>query len=341
MRNIDRIAPPRLRRGDCVGVFSPSWGGAGAHPHRVERGVAALEQMGYRVKLGRHALGQRGYLSGTAAERASDLHELFLDPEVRVIVSAIGGDHSCQLLPLLDFELMRRHPTLVMGYSDMTVLNVAIWQQTGLVTCNGPALLTDFAEFPAMLEYTRTSFERTATLAQPIGELEPSAVWTEEILSWQTKLDLTRPRALSPSPGWTWLKGEQNEGVLIGGCLESLQHLRGTRYWPEWSDAILFFETSEEHPPPETVDGMLMDYENMGVLEKLRGMIVGRPMRYSDAEKAALREILLERTQSYGFPIVCDVDFGHTWPQLTLPLGCRARIDVPGRRLTVLDAAVS
>jgi muramoyltetrapeptide carboxypeptidase LdcA involved in peptidoglycan recycling len=130
------------------------------------------------------------------------------------------------------------------------------------------------------------------------------------------------------------------EGVLLGGCLESLQHLRGTSFWPDWEGKILFFETSEGVPPPYRVDGILMDYENMGILSKLRGLLVGRPMRYSDAQKAELREVIRERTRGFDFPVVTDMDFGHTAPQLTLPLGCRARIDVPRRRVEVLEGAV-
>lgn len=130
------------------------------------------------------------------------------------------------------------------------------------------------------------------------------------------------------------------EGVLIGGCLESLEHLRGTRFWPEWQDAILFFETSESAPPPERVDSLLMDYENMGVLQRLNGLLVGRPMRYTEEEKQQLREVVLERTRGYTFPIVTDMDFGHTAPQFTVPIGCRVRIDAENQRFEVIDAAV-
>jgi muramoyltetrapeptide carboxypeptidase len=341
MRPTTAIKAPRLRRGDTVGIVSPSWGGAGAFPHRVRRGIDQLHTLGFMVKLGRHALEQRGHVSDTAEHRVSDLHELFLDPEVRLILAAIGGDHSCQLLPLIDFQLVRENPTLFMGFSDITVLNVALWTECGLTTLNGPALLTDFAEYPEMFEYTKEHFLRAACEATPIGELQPSPWWTEELLRWEHQEDLTRARTRLPSEGWSWLKGGEADGILLGGCLESLQHLRGTRFWPDWRGAILFFETSEEKPSPAKVDGLLMDYENMGVLAQLRGMLVGRPMKYSAGERAELREVIAERTRKYQFPIVTDMDFGHTAPQLTLPLGCRARIDVPRRRLELLDAAVA
>lgn len=130
------------------------------------------------------------------------------------------------------------------------------------------------------------------------------------------------------------------EGVLIGGCLESLQHLRGTPYWPDWDGAVLCFETSEEVPSPAEVDGILTDYENMGVSSQLRGMLVGRPMGYSAVDKEQLRRAILERTAAYGFPVVTDMDFSHTAPQFTLPVGCRARIDVRRRRFEILEGAV-
>jgi muramoyltetrapeptide carboxypeptidase LdcA involved in peptidoglycan recycling len=126
----------------------------------------------------------------------------------------------------------------------------------------------------------------------------------------------------------------------MGGCLESLEHLRGTGFWPDWQDAIMFFETSEGAPSPERVDSMLMDYENMGVLQRLNGLMVGRPMRYSKEEREQLREVIVQRTSGYTFPIVTDMDFGHTAPQFTLPIGCRARIDVESQQFEIMDAAV-
>ena len=332
---------PRLRSGDSVGIVSPSWGGAAMFPHRVARGVGQLESLGFRVKFGRHALNERGFVADSPQNRASDLHELFCDPEVRLILAATGGDHSCHLLPHLDFSRIQAHLKLLMGYSDITVLNVAIWKETGLVTFNGPALLTDFAEFPQMYEYTKAWFLKAACNAAPIGAIEPARGWTEEFLDWREKKDLERPRSQQPSEGWTWLKSGVAEGVLLGGCLESLQHLRGTRFWPRWDGAILFFETSEEKPSPAKVDAILMDYENMGVFAQLKGMLVGRPMGYSLQEKKQLHDVLLERTQGYAFPVVADMDFGHTAPQFTVPVGCRARIDTAQQRVEILDAAVS
>lgn len=333
------LKPPKLQLGDTVGIISPSWGGAGTFPHRVEQGVRQISRLGLKVRFAEHALNQNGYVSDTPDNRARDIHEMFADPDVRAIIASIGGDHACHLLPLLDFELIRNHPKIFMGYSDVTVLNVAIWKKTGLVTFNGATLLTDFAEYPHMLGYTREHFLKAVMGEDAIGVVEPSSYWTEEFLDWGEKKDLERPRVLWPSSGWTWLKDGKAEGRLVGGCLESLQHLRGTEYWADWENAIFFFETSEGKPSPSTLDGMLMDYQNMGVFEKIRGLLVGRPISYSDAEKKLLRDIILERTRDYSFPIVTDMDFGHTSPQFTLPLGVTARIDSTQKRFEIIESA--
>lgn len=340
--NHQTIKPPALQPGDTIGVVSPSWGGAGLFPHRVEQAVEQLNNLGYQVRFGRHALNHNGYVSDSPQNRAQDIQDLFMDPQIKAIIAAIGGDHSCQLLPWLDFDPIRRNPKIFMGFSDITVLNVAIWQQTGLVTFNGPALLTDFAEYPQIYAYSLDYWLKTIGRAgQPAGLIQPALEWTDEFLDWAQKLDQQRPRQMRPSPGWTWLKPGRGEGRLIGGCLESLQHLRGTPYWPSWEGAIFFFEISEEKPSPATVDGILMDYDNMGVLSQLNGLLVGRPYDYTVAAAQHLREVILARTAPYDFPIITDMDFGHTSPQFTLPLGCQALIDTTQERFELREAAVS
>lgn len=330
-----------LLKGDTIGVISPSWGGAGLFPHRVDQAKAFLEQAGYQVKFADHAFNHISHVSDNAENRANDLNQMFLDPDVKLVLATIGGDHSCQMLPHLDFDLIRSHPKLFMGYSDVTVLNLAIYQQTGLVTFNGPALMPDFGEFPAMQPYSFEQWLAVVTQSEPVGNIPAAPEWTQETLRWENRQDQIRPRTMHPSPGWLGLKPGKARGKLLGGCIESLQHLRGTHYWPDWHKAIFFWETSEDKPSPETIDGILMDYENMGVFEQIHGMMVGRAMDYSDEEKAHLRQIILERTKTYDFPILCEMDFGHTAPQMTLPIGCLAEMDADRITFSIGEAAVS
>ncbi len=338
------LRPRALRAGSTIGVVAPSWCGPGVAPHRIERGRAFLESLGFRVVLAPHLFERRRWTAGTPKQRAQDLMAFFADPEIDGIWAAIGGDHACQLLPHLDWPRIAANPKVFIGYSDITVLNVAIWTRTGMVTFNGPALMDELAEYPAPPEYAVASLRRVLTMPSPTGVIAPAPAWTEERLDWVSKEDLTRARTYQPAKGWTWLRGQGVvEGVLFGGCLQSLQHLRGTPYFPraaELSGAIFFWELSEEAPPPAWVDGVLQDYENMGVLARLGGMLVGRPYGYREADRALLREIILERTRPHTFPIVTDMDFGHTAPQMTLPLGCGARLDAGNRTFALAQPAV-
>lgn len=334
------MRPQKLKPGDTIAIVSPSWGGAGMFPHRLERGIAWLKAQGYHVMVMPHALGRRGYLSGTPGERAADINAAFADSQVRAIIAAIGGDHSNQVLPLLDWEAIRANPKIFIGYSDITVLCNAIFAQTGLTTFYPLSVMVDLAEFPAPLPYTVASFTRTLCTAEAPGEITPAAAWTEEVLDWATQQDLTRPRAMQPSPGWTWLKEGVGRGQLIGGCLESLQHLRGTPYWPSLDGALWFWETSEERPDPGWVDAVLQDYDNMGVLAKLQGMLVGRPYGYTAEQHTEVRTVILERTAAYAFPIITDMDFGHTAPQMLLPIGCHAEIDVKARLFAIIEPGI-
>ncbi len=335
-----KLLAAALKPGDTIGIVSPSWFGGDAYLPRARRGVAQLERLGFRVKVARHACNNHGHVSDTAEHRASDLHAMFADPEVTAILATIGGDHSCHLLPLIDWELILENPKILMGFSDITVLNLAIWSRTGLVTFNGPTLLTDWAEYPEMPAFSQENALRAICIPEPAGDLAPSAWWTEEFLDWSTGEDATRPRAQTPSTGWRWLREGSAQGPLIGGCLESLQHLRGTPWWPDLTGALLFLETSEERPSPEDVDGILMDYENMGVFEQITGLIVARPYGYDDDARERLHNVIVERTARFGFPVLANTDTGHTTPLQTLPIGCHAALDSASNRFAITEAAV-
>ena len=164
------------------------------YPHRVERGVEYLESLGFWVRIAPHAMNSVGYVSDTDENRVADIHAMFHDPEVKAVIATIGGDHSCHLLPLLDFGLIRANPKILMGYSDVTVLNVAIWEKTGLVTFNGPAVMVELAEYPKVFDYTERYMLEALCSSEPVGEIRSSGWWTEEFLDWGEKEDLARAR---------------------------------------------------------------------------------------------------------------------------------------------------
>ncbi len=340
------IKPKSLTKGDTICLVSPSSGLAGLVPHRVAQARDMLEKMGFAVQIGANALKTRSYVSGTPEERAEDLQTAFSDPTVKAIISFIGGNHSNQLLPLLDYEAISKNPKIFMGYSDMTVLHFALYTRAKLTSFYGPAALTQFGENPEILPYTKEYFERAVMQKDPIGSIRPSDVWTDEILNWFTKEDTQRARNLQKNDGFKWLREGVAEGPLVGGCITSMMHLRGTPYWPDFQDTLLFWETPESSADfrkgksVEDIDASLADLELSGVFEQIKGMIVGRFFSYTDEQKRELEEVILERLSKYAFPVLAGVDIGHTDPMITVPMGALARIDSTSNTFEILEAGV-
>jgi muramoyltetrapeptide carboxypeptidase len=301
-------------------------GAIGRWPHRWDTAQRNLAALGLQARLAPHAAGDHGYVAAGVRERADDLNRMFADPEIRAIIASIGGNHSCQLLSHLDPELIHRNPKVFMGYSDITVLNIAIHSQTGLLTFNGPAVVPDLGEFPALLPYTADCLVHALFEGHPTWTYRASSEWTDEFLDWDQKLDLTRPRRTVRNTGWKVIHPGVAQGRLMGGCLESLQHLRGTPYWPDWDGTLFFWELSEQRQPPSWVDAVLSDYTNMGVLMRIAGMMVGRPYGYTLDQRRILFEVIRDHTAPLRIPVVAEMDFGHTAPQFPLPVGAAAEL---------------
>jgi muramoyltetrapeptide carboxypeptidase len=325
--------PKPLQQGDTVGLISNSSPMAGLVPHRLHAARTALENMGFHVRTAPNAEVVTDYTAGTPQQRADDVHALFEDPAVTAIISCIGGNHTNHLLPLLDYELIANNPKVVTGYSDTTVLHLALVSQAGLQTFYGPAAITQFAEYPEPLPYTLEHFKRAVMQADPIGTIEPSDEWTDEILDWFQQEDQTRPRTMHENEGYQWLREGSAEGPLMGGCIGSLMHLLGTPYWPDMSGALLFLDTPESEADfragedVATIDAQLTDLYLSGVLKQISGLIVGRPFGYTQEQTQDLKALLLERTQEFAFPILFNVNIGHADPIATIPYGATARMD--------------
>ena len=341
------IKPKTLEIGDTIGLISPSAPLAGLVPHRTQKGIKMLQELGFKVKIGENALKVTGHTAGTAKERAEDIHFFFKDKEVKAIFSFIGGNHSNQILKYLDFDVIKNNPKIFLGYSDATVLHFALYIKAKLVTFYGPAVLTQFAENLKILPYTEKYFKKAIMEIQPVGEIQPSSQWTDEILDWFKKEDLKRPRKVKRNRGWQWLRKGKAEGPILGGCITSMLHLRGTEYWPDFSGSILFLETPEsgddftKGEKVENIDSYLSDLELTGVFKDIRGMIVGRFFGYSEQEKKEVIKIIKERTAYYKFPILINVDIGHSDPMITVPLGVKVRIDSSKNLFEIKESGVS
>ena len=335
----------RLESGDTIGIVSPSWCGAGLFPHRVENGKRNLKKLGYKVVFGKNALKTTGYTAGSPKERATDINEFFNNKKIKAIVCAIGGNHSNQILQYIDWQSIKTNPKIFCGFSDITVLHLAIYKKTNLVTFYGPSFLNQFSEYPEMHEYTKNSFLSVVGQSKPAGKILPSKKWTDEVSDWQEKKDLLGPRNVRNNPGWIWIKKGYARGKLLGGCISSLIHLRGTPYLPSFRNSILFWEIPESESIYKgellsNVDSYLTDLFLSGIFDNIKGMIVGRPYKYSRLETENLIKTIVLRTEKYSFPILFQVDIGHTDPILTIPIGIYATMDSRNNLFSIDERAV-
>lgn len=346
--------PRPLQPGDTVAAISLSFGGAALFPHRYRAGKAQLEQtFGLRVVETPHALRSADWLYRNPQARADDLMEAFADPQIKAIISIIGGDDSIRTLPFLDLAVIRNNPKIFLGFSDTTVTHLACYR-AGLASFYGTSLLVGFAENGGMHPYQVADLRRTLFSAEPVGIVAPNADgWTSEFFDWSITANQQRVRVLTPATGWRFLQGEGVvDGPLLGGCVEVLEMLKGTDYWPPlsaWNGAILFLETAEFSPngepyvQPEQLTWILRNYAAQGILAKLSGILVGRPYhnRYVEEYDQALLRVVRDEQGLDQLPIISGMDFGHTCPTFTLPYGLRASIDSDTRTFNLLESGVS
>ncbi|RZK17996.1 MAG: LD-carboxypeptidase [Hymenobacter sp.] len=340
------VKPKALQPGDKVAIISLSWGGAGELPARYEQGKKQLQAtFGLEVVETTHALKPAQWLYENPRARAQDLMEAFADPSIKAIISAIGGDDSCRILPYVDSEVIRRNPKIFLGFSDSTITHL-LCLKAGLTSFYGTSLLVGFAENGGILPYQIADIQRTLFSTDVVGEVPPNRVgWTSELLDWSdTSLQHTK-RKLEPTAGWNFLQGSHLvQGRLMGGCMEALESLKGTAFWPPpdcWTDAILFFETSEVKPEPDYFRWWLRNYAQQGILRTAKGILLGRPDNnaYVQEYNAELLKVLGEEELT-EMPVITEMDFGHTSPVFTLPYGLMAQIDCSNRTFSLLESGV-
>ena len=328
-----------------------SWGGPGQIPHRYEIGKRQLEaEFGLKVVEMAHTLSPPDYIYQNPQARADDLMAAFADPEIKAVVSTIGGDDSIRILPYLDLDLIRRNPKIFLGYSDTTITHFACYK-AGLTTFYGPSIMAGFAENGGMFPYMVDSVRRSLFSTEPIGEVMPNRDgWTVEHLDWAIPALQTQKRRLNRSTGWRWLQGRGvREGPLLGGCVEVLDWLRGTSFWPSidaaWDGAILFLEASEDMPTPTDLKYWLRTYATLGILERLNGILYARPggqiaVERFEAYDRVLLDVVRGEAGLADLPIVTHLDFGHTDPMFLLPYGVRARLDCVKKRFFIIESGV-
>ena len=340
-----------------IGIVSLSRGLLGepfvAHEERL--GLARLEKLGVQVRFLPHARMGLSYLAAHPEARAEDLIQAFEDPEIDMILCAIGGDDTYRLAPYLfdDGRLQKAvRKKIFLGFSD-TTLNHFMLHKVGLPTFYGQSFLPDVCELDAqMLPYSRGYFETLVTTGT-IRRVRPSDVWyTERTDFGEDQLGVSRKQ--HPNTGFELLQGAPRFcGQILGGCIDSIYDMFSpARYadmpsvcreyglFPsaeDWRGKILLLESSEEQMEPEKYREALEMLKNAGVFAAVSGVLVGKPMdeKYHAAYKRLLREVIGDP----ALPIVCNLNIGHALPRCILPFGVDAVVDAEKQEIVFGDRA--
>jgi muramoyltetrapeptide carboxypeptidase len=315
------VKPRRLASGDTVTLVAP----ANATFNTVDLEIAkeSLEALGFKVKVGSHLLDRHGYLAGDDKARAGDINAAFADASVAAVHAIRGGWGSARLLPHLDFDVIRRNPKVLIGYSDITALLLSIHAKTGLVTFHGPIGLGRWDSY-SLDYYKRVLFN---------GELVTYT--NKQGLSDRNALVQTEFRTQTITPG-------KARGRLVGGNLTVMTTILGSPYLPDWENTILF--TEDVHEDFYRIDRMLTQLKLAGVLGKIKGFVFGTCSECGPGDgnygALTLEEIFADHIRPLGVPAWAGAMIGHSQPQWTLPLGVEVEIDASAGSLRLLEAPV-
>jgi muramoyltetrapeptide carboxypeptidase len=321
-KNKKIIKPGRLQKGDTVGLITPA-----SRPFEIEQAkIEAKEKMqalGFNVKFGKNVNKRWGYLAGSDEERVDDIHTFFEEDDVRAIIAIRGGYGTGRLLRSLDYELIEKNPKILLGYSDITSLLIAIHQMTGLVTFHGPVATSTFTE------YTQKYFFKALMETNPVGEIEDAPY--EDNLQQSNRV-------------WT-VNGGKAKGKLTGGNLTLICMSLGSPYEIDTKDKILFIEEVGEQP--NDLDRMLTQLYNAGKLDVCKGVVFDRMTKVKPADFLpayssflSVEEVIKDRFKEFEYPVCFGLSLGHIKDKPTLPLGIEAELDADKGRLSLLESAV-
>ena len=288
-----------------IGVFSSSSPVSATVPARYNRGKEYLTSKGIRVIDGKLCGKRDHYRSGSIKERADEFNKLLYDEDVQVLMAAIGGYNTNSILPYIDYEYLKRHPKIIIGYSDTTALLLGIYAKTGLVTFYGPALASSFGEFPPFVDMTFEYFKEVVCDDFPLPyEYKMPSVWTDEFIDWSRQDRGKEERANS----WVCVNPGICKGRLIGGNLNTMQGIFGTEYMPEIKEGdILFIEDSLKDAC--TIERSFSLLKLAGVFDKVGGIILGKHEKFDDNGTGRKPyEILLEVLGDCNVPFLAEFD---------------------------------
>ncbi|WP_449601277.1 S66 family peptidase [Paenibacillus sp. Marseille-Q9583] len=318
------MKPNKLKPGDELRIISPARSLSLIAAEQRKIAKEQLQKLGFRISFSVNSFEKDDFVSSSIDSRIEDLHEAFLDPNVKGILTTIGGFNSNQLLRYIDYSIIAEHPKRLCGYSDITALSNAIYAKTGLFTYSGP----HFSSF-AMLhdnEYT-TEYFRKLMMDNKEIMVRPSKHWSDD--EWY--LDQEN-RVFIRNEGPFIINDGEAKGTIIGGNLCTLNLLQGTEYMPSLKNSILFLEDDYESSPA-TFDRDLQSLIHQPDFQHVKGLVIGRFQQGSRMTKELLIKIITSKEELSDIPVIADVDFGHTSPMITFPVGGQASLRAYGVRV--------
>ena len=320
------IVPNALRKDDFIGVVAPAVPLTAIAGDNVEIGIKNIESIGYRVKFANNIeIPLSDPLS--ARKRAEDIHDMFRDDSVGCVMALLGGYSSMELLDYMDFEFIKNHPKAFIGFSDITVLNMALKEKAGLMNFYGPTFAI-FCE-KNLPEYTKKYFLEMLTQNREVT-VEVSERYADDL--WYNNNDGNR--CWKKNPGMRIVRNHAFAGECVGGNLDTLLALAGTAYWPDFSGKVLFVEEGN-NVSVEEIRRKIMQLKLLGVFDEIKGLVFGRFWSWTSEKTDGLFKYLSATVfGDYGFGIVADMDFGHSDPMFTIPEGGYMEFDGKGIRIS-------
>ncbi len=315
------MIPERLKKGDTIRVIAPSSSLSRVSPENFEIAKERFEKLGLKVTISNNAYNIDEYNSSSIDDRVKDLNDAFEDKDVKMIICALGGYNVVQILDQIDYALIKKNPKIIIGFSDNTALLNAIYKKTGLITYLGP----NFADFAMKLgfDYTLDYFIQ-ATFNNKNIELFDSKEYSDD--KWYANQD---NRIFLPNSGRKMVHKGQANGIIIGGNLCTLQLLQGTEFMPSLEKAILFLEdddlvkTSFVFEFDRNLHSLMLQPD----FNKIQAIVIGRMQLAAELSTNDLEKLLKSKREFENIPLIINMDFGHTKPLFTIPIGAECVIE--------------
>lgn len=306
------IKPKKIKKGSHIRIIAPVRSLKLISDDSKKEAIARLEKIGFKLSFGKHVEEIDEFNSSSIESRISDLHDAFADKTVDAILTVIGGYNSNQLLQYIDYELIAQNPKIICGFSDVTALANAITTKTGMITYVGPHFSSWGMKYG--FEYSLESFAKCCMDGNAF-DLLPSKEWSDD--PWY--IDQEKRDFISNDGYWVLNPGHAI-GRVVGGHGRCFNALQGTQYWPGLDDTILILEEDAEINPP-LFDRQLQSLVHQSDFSGVRGILIGRFQKETNMTKELLQKIIGTKKELQNIPVIANVDFGHTTPLATMPIG--------------------